>query len=282
MELTEAMRTTAAIHRFRPDTVSDEVLYRALDAARFAPSGGNRQGWHVVAVRDLALRNGLMELYLRSWRPLYEARLAAGGGPDAVGRRSPGTTEANDYAEHMDEVPVHLVVLIDRAALLTPFPAINQSTFAGGSSVYPFVQNLLLAIRAEGLGASLTMLLANHEAEVRELLGYPEGFAFAAHLGVGWPARPHPARLRRRPVEDFATVDRFGGSPLRAGSGAPAARAAPAAPGAPAEPAQALARVAEEAGGDPACWAGLVCPECGAVTSEGHRPGCTESGAAAR
>jgi len=267
MELTEAMRTTAAIHRFRPDTVSDEVLYRALDAARFAPSGGNRQGWHVITVRDQALRTGLMELYLRSWRPMYEARLAAaGGGPDAVGRRSPGTTEANYYAERMDEVPVHLVALIDRAALLTPFPAINQSTFAGGASVYPFVQNLLLAIRAEGLGASLTMLLANHEAEVRELLGYPEEFAFAAHLGVGWPARPRPARLRRRPVEDFATVDRFGGRPLRAGSGAPA------------ESAQTLARVAEEAGGDPACWAGLVCPECGAVTSEGHRPGCTEAG----
>src|SRR5215469_10149783 len=192
MELTEAMRTAAAIRRFRPDTVSDEVLYRVLDAARFAPSGGNRQGWHVITVRDQALRTGLMELYLRSWRPMYEARLAAGGGPDAVGRRSPGTTEANYYAERMDEVPVHLVALIDRAALLTPFPAINQ-----------FVQNLLLAIRAEGLGASLTMLLANHEAEVRELLGYPEKFAFAAHLGVGWPARPHPARLRRRPVEDF-------------------------------------------------------------------------------
>lgn len=278
MELTEAMSTAAAVRRFRPDPVSDEALHRVLDAARFAPSGGNRQGWHVIVVRDQGLRTSLMQLYLRSWRPMYQARLAAGDDPDAVGRRSPGTTEGNYYAEHMNEVPVHLVVLIDRAALLTPFPAINQSTFAGGSSVYPFVQNLLLAIRAEGLGASLTMLLANHEAQVRELLGFPEGFALAAHLGVGWPARPHPARLRRRPVEDFATVDRFGGSPLRTSSGS----RDPAAPAAPAESARTLERLAEETGGDPACWAGLVCPECGAVTSEGHRAGCSESGTAAR
>ncbi len=217
MELTEAMRTAASVRLFRPDPVPDDVLYRVLDSARFAPSGGNRQGWHVIVVRDQALRTRLKELYLLTWRPFYQVRLAHGGNPSAAGRRRPGTDEGNHYAEHMDELPVHLVVIVDSAALVTPFPALNQS-LASGSSIYPFVQNLVLAIRSEGLGTSLTMLLNNEEAEVKQLLDIPDGFALAAHLGVGWPARPHPTRLRRRWVEDFTSIDRFGGNPLRIGN----------------------------------------------------------------
>jgi len=208
MELTEAMRTAATIRRFRPDPIPDEILYRVLDSARFAPSGGNRQGWHVIVVRDQESRTRLKELYLRTWRPFYQAQLAH-------------AAEGNHYAEHMDELPVHLVVIVESAALLTPLPALNQSSFASGSSIYPFVQNLVLGIRAEGLGTSLTMLLNNEEAEVKQLLDIPDGFALAAHLGVGWPAQPHPTRLRRRPVEDFTSLDRFGGNPLRAGNPVP-------------------------------------------------------------
>lgn len=217
MELSEAMRTAATTRRFRPEPVPDEVLYRLLDSARFAPSGGNRQGWRVIVVRDRVLRTSLKELYLRTWRPLYQERLAqAGPRPTTTGGRRPSTDEANEYAEHMDDLPVHLVVLVEQAALLTPFPALNQSTFAGGSSIYPFVQNVLLAIRAEGLGAALTMLLNNEEAEVKRLLHIPDGVALAAHIGLGWPAQPHPTRLRRHDVEDFTFVDRYGGESLRA------------------------------------------------------------------
>jgi enamine deaminase RidA (YjgF/YER057c/UK114 family) len=232
MDLTLAMRTAATVRRFRSDPVPDQALHRALDAARFAPSGGNRQGWHVIVVRDPARRRRLKELYLRTWRPLYEAQLARSqSAPDAMGRRRPGTVEGNVYAEHMDEVPVHLVVTVEQAALLTPFPVLNPPSLTSGSSIYPFVQNLLLALRSDGLGASLTMLLLNEEAEVKALLGIPDGFALAAHVGVGWPARPHPARLRRRPVEDFTSLDHFG-RPFRAREqGAPAEDAPSPAPG---------------------------------------------------
>ncbi len=154
--------------------------------------------------------------------PGHQDRLAqAGPRPTTTGERRPGTDEANEYAEHMDDLPVHLVVLVEEAALLAPWPVINQSTFAGGSSIYPFVQNVLLAIRAEGLGAALTMLLNNEEAEVKRLLNIPDGVALAAHIGVGWPAQPHPTRLRRRAVEDFTSVDRFGGEPLHIASSRP-------------------------------------------------------------
>jgi nitroreductase len=207
MELIQAMRTAAAVRRYRPDPVSDDVLYRVLDSARFAPSWGNRQGWRVIVVRDQALRTRLKALYLHTWRTLYLAQPAESHPPAAV--------ERNYYAEHLDELPVHLVVTVERESLRTPLPALNDATLAGGSSIYPFVQNLVLAIRAEGLGTSLTMQLNNEEAEVKRLLEIPDGFALAAHLGVGWPARPHPARLQRRQVEDFTTIDRFGGEPLR-------------------------------------------------------------------
>lgn len=203
MELAEAMRTAATIRRFRSDPVPDGVLYRVLDVARFAPSGGNLQGWRVIVVRDLALRAGLKELYLRTWRPFY--------------RRRPDNEEANDYAELRDQVPVHLVVLVEQAALLTPWPTINESTFAVGSSIYPFVQNVLLASRAEGLGAALTMLLNNEEAAVKQLLNISDAYSLAAHIGVGWPAEPHPTRLQRRAVEEFTSLNRFDGEPLRRG-----------------------------------------------------------------
>jgi nitroreductase len=216
MDLIQAMRTAAAIRRFRPDAVPDDVLYRVLDSARFAPSWGNRQGWRVIVVRDQALRTQLRTLYLHTWRLIYQAP------PDqsqpvaeSAGRHPTGAMERNYYAEHLDELPVHLVVTVERESLLTPLPSLNDGTFAGGSSIYPFVQNLVLAIRAEGLGTSLSMQLNNEETEVKRLLEIPDGFALAAHLGVGWPARPHPTRLRRRQVEDFTAIDRFGGEPLR-------------------------------------------------------------------
>jgi nitroreductase len=216
MDLIQAMRTAAAVRRFRPDAVSDGVLYRVLDSARFAPSWGNRQGWRVIVVRDHALRTRLKALYLHTWRPLYQGQ-PAGSHPvaESAGRHPTAAVERNYYAEHLDELPVHLVVTVERESLLTPLPALSEATFAGGSSIYPFVQNLVLAIRAEGLGTSLTMQLNNEETEVKRLLDIPDGFALAAHLGVGWPARPHPTRLQRRQVEDFTTVDRFGGEPLR-------------------------------------------------------------------
>jgi nitroreductase len=207
MDLIQAMRTAAAVRRFRPDPVSDGVLYRVLDSARFAPSWGNRQGWRVIVVRDQDLRTQLKALYLHTWRTLYPA--------PAVESRPPAAEERNHYAEHLDELPVHLVVTVERETLRTPLPALSDATLAGGSSIYPFVQNLVLAIRSEGLGTSLTMQLNNEETEVKRLLAIPDSFALAAHLGIGWPAQPHPTRLRRRHVEDFTTVDRFGGEPFR-------------------------------------------------------------------
>lgn len=206
MQLSEAMRSAAATREFRDDPVADDIIYRVLDNARFAPSGGNRQGWRVIVVRDASMRKAVRDLYLRSWRqnmqPLF-AHL-----PDN------GSRPADRYAERLHELPLQLVVLVERAALVTTVAALDNSGFVPGASIYPFVQNIVLALRAEGLGTTLTAGLTPVEAEATELLRIPETFSIAAHLGVGWPAKPIPARLKRKPVEEFAMLDRFGGPAL--------------------------------------------------------------------
>ncbi len=94
-------------------------------------------------------------------------------------------------------------------------PSLPRQSIVGGASVYPFVQNLLLALRSEGLGAAMTTMLVPAEAAVRELLKIPEDVALAAHVGVGHRADDWPKRLSRKPLEEFAFAERFG-EPLKA------------------------------------------------------------------
>jgi nitroreductase len=212
MDLEEAMRCAPTSRRFTAEPVSEESLRRALDAARFAPSGGNRQGWRVVVVREPERRAKLAELYLAPWRDYMEQTGMAHvlANPDdfepAVLRR---TRQANDYAESLAEIPVHVlgVCLGDLAITDSELP---RQSIVGGASIYPFAQNLLLALRAEGLGAAMTTLLVPAEAEVKELLEIPEDVAMASHIGVGHRADEWPKKLSRKPVEKFAFSERFG------------------------------------------------------------------------
>jgi nitroreductase len=217
MDLYEAMRCAPTTRRFKTDPVQRETLLRVLDSARFAPSGGNRQGWRMVVVQDAARRAALRDLYLPGWRAYLEstggsAVLANPGSFEpSVVRRVQG---ANEYAERLDEVPVHLVVGVRLSDLAVTDAELPRQSIVGGASVYPFVQNLLLGLRAEGLGAALTTLLVPAEAEVKRLLEIPEEIALAAHIGVGYRAEEWPRRLARRPVAEFAFSERYG-DPLR-------------------------------------------------------------------
>jgi nitroreductase len=213
MDLFEAMRCAPTSRRFTADPVPREALVRALEHARFAPSGGNRQGWRVVVVEDAERRLALRELYLPHWRAYLEqtggARMLADPESFDAGRVRM-VRRADEYASHLDQVPVHLIVGVRLADLAVTDAGLPRQSIVGGASVYPFVQNLLLALRAEGLGAALTTLLVPAEAEVRRLLEIPEEVALAAHIGVGYRADPWPARLARRPVEEFAFAERYG------------------------------------------------------------------------
>ena len=207
------MRCAPTSRRFTAEPVSQEALVRALDSARFAPSGGNRQGWRVLVVRDAGLRKGLAELYLPHWRAYTELTgaakvLADPGSFDARAVRM--ITAADDYAVHLADVPVHLVVGVRLEDLAVTDAGLDRQSIVGGASVYPFAQNLLLALRAEGLGAAMTTLLVPAEVQVKALLGIPDGIALAAHIGVGHRADPWPKWLARNPVSDFAFSDRWG------------------------------------------------------------------------
>ena len=213
MDLYEAMRCAPTSRRFTAEPPPADALRRALDAARFAPSGGNRQGWRVVVVQDPDTRRALRDLYQPQWRAYVEAlgladMLAQPESFDAARVRM--LQRADEYASQLDQVPVHLVIGVRLADLAVTDAKLPRQSIVGGASVYPFVQNLLLALRAEGLGAALTTLLVPAEAQVRTLLEIPDDVALAAHVGVGHRADPWPRALSRRPVEEFAFAERFG------------------------------------------------------------------------
>ncbi len=207
------MRCAPTSRVFKPDPVPREMLVRALDAARFAPSGGNRQGWRVIVVEDAERRRALRDLYLPRWR---EYMAVTGGARmleepeqfDAARVRT--VRRADEYARTLEQVPVHIVVGVRLDDLAVTDAELPRQSIVGGASIYPFVQNLLLALRDEGLGAALTTLLVPAEADVKELLAIPDDVALAAYIGVGFRADPWPRALARRPVAEFAFSERFG------------------------------------------------------------------------
>jgi nitroreductase len=213
MELFDAMRCAPTSRRFTDEPVSADILRAVFDSARFAPSGGNRQGWRVVVVRDAELRRALRDLYLPHWHRYMELTggaqmLREPDGFDATRVRM--IERADEYARHLDEVPVHLVVGVALGDVLATDSKLPRQSIVGGASIYPFVQNVLLGLRDAGLGAALTTLLVPAEPDVKALLGFPEDVALAAHVGVGHRADPWPKRLARRAVEEFAFGERFG------------------------------------------------------------------------
>lgn len=215
------MRTTAAIREFTDQPVTDDELYRVLDTARFAPSGGNRQGWRAIIVRDPNLKRELRDLYrpgwfdylalgsagLVAWSPLNDREVER----EALTKSA--QMKSGAFVDTFDSVPVLLAIFADLGAMAAVDRDLERYTFAGGASVYPFVWNVMLAARAAGLGGVTTTMLIREEDRVRELLGVPPEYALASVLALGHPVK-QPTRLRRASVEEFTTIDRFDGAPF--------------------------------------------------------------------
>lgn len=213
MDLYEAMRCAPTTRRFGVDPVPSETLRRVLDNARFAPSGGNRQGWRVVAVQNADSRRALRDLYQPHWRAYMETTGGAAilADPNAADpRRLRMLRRADEFAERMHDVPLHLVVCARLGDLAITDAGLDRPSIVGGASVYPFVQNILLGMRAEGLGAALTTLLAPAELEVKQLLQIPDDVVLAAYVLVGPRDEPWPTHLSRKPLEEFAFSERYG------------------------------------------------------------------------
>ena len=221
MDLPEAMRTQNACRYYRDDPVPDEVLYRAVELARFAPNGGNRGAVRFVLVRDPALRRQLGEWYLPLWEEVAAAA-RAGAGPittaggqvksTETGFRDTARTMAatDDFAQRFGQHPVIVVVCADLAQVHPTDTELGRLSIVGGASVYPMAQNLCLALRTQGVATTFTTLLVAREPEVKELLGIPEHMSTACHIVAGYPARPFPRHLHRPDVSQLAFADRYG------------------------------------------------------------------------
>lgn len=220
MDLQDVMRTTFAVRDFTDDPLPDEVLYRILDNARFAPSGGNRQGAHVITVRDPDIRRQLGDLAVPGARR-YTAQAAAGEGPwnplapPSVSAETIAATEVPDqFTAPFRNAPMVVVFTVDLAYVAAMDQHLPRIGVVSGASVYPLVWNVLLAARNEGFGGTLTTMAIPEEEQIRTLLGIPEGHAVAALVPLGKPVR-QLSKLRRRPVEEFTTRDRFDGETFR-------------------------------------------------------------------
>ena len=213
--LYEAMSNLRAVRRLRPDPIPDEVLQRILQAAAWAPSGGNTQPWRIIAVRDSALRGAIGDLYRPQWVKYGEAARAglehfAG---DARDKRIKMLDACDYLGEHMGSAPVILVYCFNPKLMAITDADLGRPSVVGGGSVYPALQNAMLACVSEGIGCTLTTLLCYDESAMVELLDIPKDWFTCAVMPIGYPIRGGHGPISRRPVNKMCFDDKFG-SPL--------------------------------------------------------------------
>lgn len=206
MPLIEAMMTQRAVRRVRPDPVDDAVVRKCIELALRAPTGSNGQNWEFVVVKDQRVKDQLAKRYRQAWAPY-----------GAIGKRVAGKDESMNkilravqwQVDHFSEIPV-LVVPCLRAGSRLPYapnPFVSESSFFG--SIYPSVQNLLLAARAMGLGASLITLPLWSVTSARRILGLPLTVTPVCVVPLGWP-RGRYGPTTRKPVDEVIHLDSYG------------------------------------------------------------------------
>lgn len=219
MEYDDVVRTTFAAREFTDDPVTDDVLFDILDTARFAPSGGNRQGAHVTVVRDPEIKGAIAELSEPGARR-YLAQLAAGEMPwNSVVPTALSDDEiaaargVRGFVAPLAVAPVVLVVSVDLSVVASTDSQLDRVGVVSGGSIYPLAWNILTAARSRGLGGTFTTMATANEPAVRELLRIPDGHAIATVIPLGRPVK-QLTRLRRVAVSDFVTADAYDGVPL--------------------------------------------------------------------
>ncbi|MEO6197550.1 MAG: nitroreductase family protein [Dehalococcoidia bacterium] len=195
MDIFEAVYTLRAMRRLKPDPVDEKLIWKVLDAAIRAPSGGNRQPWKFIVLTDDEKKGKIGEWYLDGWNNSYgkmKDRFLA----DPAGARMYGS--ADHLANHIREVPVLIFPCVDNGGV--------AAVSGAGANIFPAVQNLMLAARALGLGTTLTTLHRTHDAEVKELLGIPDRYDALAMIPMGWPVGKFGTGPRR-PIEEVTYWD---------------------------------------------------------------------------
>jgi nitroreductase len=216
MDLTEALRTTGAARTFTDEPVDDATVAAILDDARFAPSGGNRQGWRVAVVQDVAMRRTLGEQMQPVWNA-YLTEAATGVTPFSAATAAPYALGASRLADisnsllsNIEMIPVVLAVAVNLGLISLMDAGLDRPPITAGASIYPFCWSIVLAARERGLSGVMTTFLSRVEPEAGPVLGLPADHALAATIFLGHPVT-QITRLKRRSVTEFATLDRFDG-----------------------------------------------------------------------
>jgi nitroreductase len=207
MPLIDAMSSQRAIRRLLPDPVDDEIVLKCIELATKAPTGSNKQEWEFVVVRDAEVKHQLARLNRQALA--VGRRVEAKKHRDAAARRN--LAAVRWQADHFEEVPVVVVICLHgRSPVLGP-PILASSWYG---SAYPAAQNLLLAARAVGLGATLTTLPLWSTTLARRTLGLPAKVTPVAVVPIGWPKGRY-GPTTRKPVTDVVHLDRYGNRPFR-------------------------------------------------------------------
>jgi nitroreductase len=199
----EIITTTRAMRRLKPDPVPDDLVRKVLDAAVCAPSASNSQRWRFLVVKDPEIKRGVQHWYQRAFTELVEPHYLNDEPPPGVSpARFRRQYEAVKHlTEHFHEAPVWIVPCVDEGDA--------PPSRMAGASVYPAVQNLLLAARALGLGATLTTRHLVYEQESEAALGLPAGVHSYAIVPLGYPSGNF-GPVRRRLIDEVAYLDRWG------------------------------------------------------------------------
>lgn len=204
--------TLRSIRRFTEEPVSDEEVMTCIRAAVQAPNGGNLQAWQFLVVTDPETKRAIGRVYRRAWDRYEPASRAAQ--PPARNAEAAAVFEKNmrlatHLADTVGQVPVLVLVLMMRLPWSFTDEQGELDIGPQVGSVFPAIQNLMLAARAQGIGTALTTVYRIYERDVREICGIPEGYDVVALIPMGRPKGKFGV-APRRPAERVTSWNRFG------------------------------------------------------------------------
>jgi nitroreductase len=197
----DVMHTMRAMRRLKPDPVPDELVFKILAAGQAAASGGNTQRWKFLVLKDTAKKKAVQGYYKKLFDEVVGPRYASspvppGANPDSFKRQHSAVEYLTD---HYHEAPIWIVACLEG----------DNPNRTAGSSIYPAVQNMLLAARALGLGSTLTTRHTGYGKECDDAMGIPAGYKSYAILPIGWPMGNFGG-LGRGPLSEVVYLDNWG------------------------------------------------------------------------
>lgn len=206
LDVYEAMSTLRAVRRLKSDPIPQDVMQRVLQAAAWAPTGGNVQPFRIISVESPANKAQIDAWYQEEWAKYTKGLRGAEKGSDTE-----KMLRAGDYlANHMAEVPALLIFCFNADKMAITDENLDRPSVVGGGSVYTAVQNVMLACRTEGLGCVLTTLLCLKEKEIKDLLEIPDPWGTCAHIPIGYPVLKGHGPITRRPIDKLVYRDTWG------------------------------------------------------------------------